>query len=108
MTSPTIPAQTSCVEPNSVDMLEFAESLPLELASIRKNSVESVRISFALYKGNVVLNLRVWIHSANGKEYPSPKGLTVAIWHVEDLANALAKAVEIAHRYNLVRGEVAI
>ena len=68
----------------------------MEIARFDKNKFEEIRVSFDEWKGNRLLNLRVWFkHQPSGEWRPSNKGLAVPLHCVVDLHRAVAQAVEI-------------
>ena len=75
---------------------------PRIISEIPKNAMEAIRVSLSEYQGQAVLDCRVWYRRGDGDMRPGPKGLTVAIRHLPQLADALAKAVLEAQESKLL------
>jgi Transcriptional Coactivator p15 (PC4) len=78
--------------------------LPHIVAEWQKNGRETVRISISNYQRRAVIDCRVWYEAKDGELKPSPKGLTLALAHLPELAAGIAKALEVARRAGLVEG----
>jgi hypothetical protein len=80
--------------------------LPVTLAEWPRNSRETLRVRLDTFNGQTIIDCRSWWSDAAGELRPGKSGLTLAVRHLPDLADALAKA--LAHARNtglLVDGE---
>jgi hypothetical protein len=75
---------------------------PRIIAEIPKNAREMIRVSLGEFHGRAVLDCRIWYQPGDGDMRPGSKGLTVAIRHLPQLADALAKAVLEAQESKLL------
>lgn len=51
---------------------------------------EPVKLSISTYKGKEYLNIRHWYYDKAGELCPSPKGISVSIEYLDDIANAIS------------------
>lgn len=75
---------------------------PRIIAEIPKNARESIRVSLGEFQGRAVLDCRIWYRPGEGEMRPGSKGLTVAIRHLPQMADALTKAVLEAQESKLL------
>ena len=76
------------------------------IASIPKNSRETLRITLGQYEGYDLLNLRVWFRqNADDEERPSRAGFAVRVHLIPQLIEALKDAEADALRRGLFRKE---
>jgi hypothetical protein len=62
------------------------------IASIEKNSRESLRVTLDEFKGHRLVNMRVWFKANDGETRPGNSGIAIKIEKLEELLSALAKA----------------
>jgi hypothetical protein len=81
--------------------------LPVVVAQWDRNARQVVRVTVDHYKGCDTIDLRGWYHDPKGGFKPTPSGLTLAIWHLPALIDALTKALDVANELGLQteRGE---
>lgn len=68
------------------------------LATIRTTEAGEVRVSLDVIDGVERVNIRRWYRRGDGVWMPTPKGITVATDHLEELATALDHARKAAGR----------
>lgn len=73
-------------------------SEPTIIAEWQKNSRESVRVTLGEYAGKPNCDVRIWYEAKDGSLKPSPKGVTVSLEQLPQLAEALVKAQLTAGR----------
>ena len=66
------------------------------VAEWRKNSRETLRVRLDSFKGQAVFDCRAWYAGDDGTLKPGKGGLTVSVRHLPALAEAIAKALELA------------
>ena len=72
-------------------------------ATIPKGRGEEVRVAFSEFKGRTFVAIRIWYATESGEMKPSSKGVNLAIDHLPELADAIAKALDAARADGLVR-----
>jgi hypothetical protein len=72
---------------------------PAQLAVIRKNALEEIRVGLSEFNGHDVLNIRIWAEPRNGgaERIPTKAGICCNVRLLPDLIAALQKA-EVAAR----------
>ena len=63
-----------------------------DIAVIRKNTREELRISLDTFQGHDLVNLRVWFEDNDGIMRPSKKGLAFKLALLPEVAAALQSA----------------
>jgi len=66
-----------------------------EIGTITKNKREKIRAVIQEYKGNELIDLRVWVNGGNPEDpepVPTKKGLTVKTGLIRELIELLKKA----------------
>ena len=74
---------------------------PLETGERNRTIVrtddEELRINWALYEGNPYVSLRMWTRDRSGRWWPdSKRGLSIRLRELEDVADAIAAAQDLA------------
>lgn len=69
---------------------------PVIIAAWPKNARETLMVRLDSFKGNPVLDLRVWYAGGDGSMKPGRGGLTIALRHLPRIAEAMAKALATA------------
>lgn len=77
-------------------------SVEIIVAEWPKNGRETLRVRLDTFKDQAIVDCRAWYATGDGTMKPGRGGLTVSIRHLPALANALAKAVEIANAAGLI------
>ena len=72
------------------------------IATIAKNTRETVRVELDEYRGHQLLSVRVWFSDNAGEARPSPKGLSVDVRHLPALRAALDDAEREARTAGLI------
>ena len=103
MSTINIAGMPAPVDPQPANPAGFFMCLPLEVNRFELNSVEDVRVSFAMFRGNLVLDIRRWEATPDGMRRATPRGITMGAWHAERLAEALAAAAQIARENGLLQ-----
>jgi hypothetical protein len=80
----------------------MTQALPITIAEWPKNGREVIRVSLGKFQSNHTIDLRLWYSAEDGSMRPGNKGITVAVKHVRQLANALAEAERIAGEHGLL------
>lgn len=82
---------------------------PVEIAKFWKNRgrYESLRVSLSEYEGHPLINVRVYTTGSDGIDRPTPKGVSLGIRKLPELARALVKAEAEARRLGLLDSEAA-
>lgn len=80
-------------------------SAEIIVAEWPKNSRETLRVRLDSFKDQVIVDCRAWYATGDGTMKPGRGGLTVSIRHLSALANALAKAVEVANAAGLISSD---
>lgn len=70
----------------------MAEPAPVEIASIRKNTREEIRVSLTSYHGTEFVDVRVYADTGLPNRVPTPKGVAVKPDNVPALIEALQRA----------------
>lgn len=80
---------------------------PIEITRFWKNRGrnESVHVSLSEYEGHPLINVRIYSTGADGIDRPTPKGVSMSVRKLPDLAAALAKAEAKARELGLIRNE---
>lgn len=74
------------------------------VAAWPKNSRETLRVRLDSYQGTPVIDLRVWYDGKDGGLKPGRGGLTIALRHLPQLADTMAKALATARASGLIDG----
>jgi hypothetical protein len=80
----------------------MAHELPITVAEWSRNSRETLRVRLDCYNGQTIIDCRSWWTDQNGELRPGKSGLTLAVRHLPDLADALAKALAHARSTGLL------
>ena len=80
----------------------MTHELPVTLAEWKRNSRETLRVRLDRFNGQTIIDCRSWWSDANGELRPGKSGLTLAVRHLPDLADALAKALAHARSTGLL------
>ena len=68
------------------------------LFAIPRNGSEELRLALSEYQGHSFLNLRIWFNAGGGEMRPGKQGVTVPLWAIPRLRDALDRAEFIAHQ----------
>lgn len=63
---------------------------------------ETARVTLRRYKDRWLVDLRRWFRGDDGELRPSNKGISLAVEHLPQLADAIAFAMEEAHRRGFI------
>jgi hypothetical protein len=80
----------------------IALAVPVTIAEWQKKSRESILVRLDSFKGKATICARLWYRDSEGELKPSPKGLTVAVHHLPQLATAMNDALETARHMGLI------
>jgi hypothetical protein len=80
----------------------MTHELPITLAEWKRNSRETLLVRLDRFNGQTIIDCRSWWSDANGELWPDKSGLTLAVRHLPDLADALAKALAHARSTGLL------
>ncbi len=72
------------------------------IAEWPRNSREVIRVTLGSYRGQAVVGIRCWYEAADGERRPSRSGITVAIKHLQPLADGIANALQVARERGLL------
>jgi hypothetical protein len=77
---------------------------PVEIAKFWKNRRrnESVHVSLSEYEGHCLINVRVYCTGTDGIDRPTPKGLSLVVLRLPELAKAINKALAKAQELGLL------
>jgi len=76
------------------------------VATIKKNSRETLRVSLGEFEGNDLVSLRLWFTvDAESPERPSKSGFSLRVALIPELITALQEAEAEGHRLGLFRKE---
>jgi hypothetical protein len=76
------------------------------IAEWQKNARETLRVRLDEYQGRAIVDLRVW-YDDGGTLKPGRAGLTLAVRHLPEMAEALGKALESATASGLIAGNAS-
>jgi hypothetical protein len=74
------------------------------IAEWQKNRRETLRVRLDTFQGRAIVDCRCW-YEDDGTLKPGRAGLTVSTRHLPALAEALARAVDIATASGLIAGD---
>jgi hypothetical protein len=74
------------------------------IAEWAKNQRETLRIRLDTFQGRAIIDCRCW-YDDGGTLKPGRAGLTISTRHLSQLAEALAKAMEVATSSGLIDGK---
>jgi hypothetical protein len=82
---------------------------PVEIAKFWKNRRrnESVHVSLSEYEGHCLINVRVYCTGTDGIDRPTPKGLSLVVLRLPNLAKAINKALTTAQSLGLIDNDGA-
>ena len=66
------------------------------LAEICKNSMETIRVILSNYRGQDIINVRIWNTDADENLHPTAKGIACSVRHIPALREALERAEALA------------
>jgi len=77
---------------------------PVQLAVIRKNALEEIRVGLSEFNGHDVLNLRIWAEPRNGgvERIPTKAGICCSVRLLPELIEALRQAEAAARQAGLL------
>lgn len=64
----------------------------IDLGTIRKNASEEIRLTVETFKGQEIVNARVWYRTENGEYRPGKQGLAFRLPLLGEVLEALGKA----------------
>ena len=67
----------------------------LVVAEWPKGPNEVVRVSLQTFRGQTILNIRVWYRSSHNTFQPGRNGISLAVTHVAKIRKALKKAEQM-------------
>lgn len=65
----------------------------IDLGTIRKNATEEIRFTVGTFKGQEIVNARVWYRSDDGQYRPGKQGLAFRLPLLGDVLDILGKGV---------------
>jgi hypothetical protein len=93
-------------EPTSPGARPSALAEPIEIASFWRNRRgEAVVVQLREYEGRALVDVRVNFSAPDGHLRPTPKGLSIVVARLPQLAAALVKAEKKARELGLLDGE---
>ncbi len=75
--------------------------LPIIVAEFEKNGRERIRVTLDRYAGRDIVDVRTWYTDGNTFK-PGKSGISVAIKHLQPMADGLAAAVAKARALGLI------
>lgn len=66
----------------------------IDLGTIRKNASEEIRFTVDTFKGQEIVNARVWYRADDGEYRPGKQGLAFRLSLLGDVVAILGKAVQ--------------
>jgi pyruvate carboxylase len=75
--------------------------LPVIVAEFEKNGRELIRIALDRYAGRDIIDVRTW-YAAGDTFKPGKSGITVAVKHLQSMAEGLAAALAKARELGLI------
>ncbi|MET4319313.1 transcriptional coactivator p15/PC4 family protein [Bradyrhizobium sp. RT5a] len=80
---------------------------PVVIAKFWKNRArnESLHVGFNSYEGHNLINVRIHTTGTDGIDRPTPKGISMSVRKLPELARALVKAEAEARRMGLLDGD---
>ena len=78
------------------------DDLPLVIAEWRRNVRENVRVSLDRYQDCDTIDVRCWFKADDGLLRPTRTGITLAVRHLPQLAEALGAALTVARERGLL------
>jgi hypothetical protein len=79
--------------------------LRIAVAEWRRSSRETLPVRLDTYNGQVIVDCRSWYRDANGELRPGTSGLTLAVRHLPELADAVSAALAHARNTDLLADE---
>lgn len=67
----------------------------LDLLTIPKPGNQELRVSLSEYRGHRFLSLRIWFRAHGGDMRPGKEGVTVPLWAIPEMRQALEEAEAI-------------
>ena len=100
-TADSRPVRTPAGSPRGQTPTRATGAPPLEtgerIRTIVRTDDEELRINWALYEGNPYVSLRMWTRDRSGRWWPdSKRGLSIRLRELEDVADAIAAAQDLA------------
>lgn len=86
---------------SSTDKGQANNGLPILCGSWAKGR-DTVRVQLAEYRGKALLDCRIWYSTPEGELRPSPKGITLTVDALPELASAITKAIARAKSMGLI------
>jgi hypothetical protein len=79
-------------------------AVPITIAKFWKNRRrnESVHVTLSEYEGHALVSVRVYASGADGCDRPTPKGVSISVRKLPELAAGLARALERAKALGLL------
>ena len=78
-------------------------AFPIVISEWPRNKREVIRIALNEYQGRKIIDCRVWWWGDDGALKPGRSGLTLAVKHLQALADSLGKALGAAQRLGLLQ-----
>jgi hypothetical protein len=79
--------------------------LPVTIAEWPRNSRETLRVRLDRFNGQTIIDCRSWWSDASGELRPGKSGLTLAVRHLPNLADAISAALAHARTTGLLGDE---
>lgn len=73
------------------------------LTTIARPGGEELRLTLSDYKGHRFINARIWYSAGGGEMRPGRQGVTIPLWAIPDMREALDQAEAIAVRDGLLK-----
>jgi hypothetical protein len=74
------------------------------IATIRKNSTETLHVSLDDFRGRSLINLRVFFTAEDGSQRPGKAGVALRVEALPELRAAILEAEAEALRLGLIKG----
>ena len=89
---------------NSADSTQNDQFDQAQLAVIRKNALEEIRVGLSNFNGHDLLNVRIWAEPRNGgaDRIPTKAGICCAVRLIPELIGALRQAEAAARKAGLL------
>ncbi|EIG56073.1 PC4/YdbC family ssDNA-binding protein [Bradyrhizobium sp. WSM1253] len=97
--------------PNNVPSLRWTKPAPLAetvtIAKISKNRrrTDAIHVALSSFEGHNLVSVRIHSTGTDGIDRPTPRGVSVSVRKLPELARALVKAEAEARRLGLISPE---
>lgn len=95
---------TMLMAPSAPTAAKVSLPEPIMIAKFWKNRArnQSVHVTLSEYEGHCLINVRIYSTGTDGIDRPTPKGVSMSVRKLPEIADALARALAIAKELGLI------